>query len=190
MRGETMSKEIVVSYYEKPLQWMGGVDRETLISVYNKSGVKMSIKQPNVRITNVSNIGREPQSFLLHIINNWETLRDYTYFVQDDPFGHGVTIDDFQERPKHGFNWLGSWKVTSDETGKPYDNDVEVAEIAKELGITPQYPVSFVAGGQFYVDNTTIKVKGKEFYKKALEMFEKYPKAPWAFERLWEEIFR
>lgn len=184
-----MSKEIVVSHYEKPLQWIGGPDKNILISVYNKSDKKISIKQPNVRMTNVENVGREPHTFLLHIYNNWEYLRDYTYFVQDNPFEHGVILEDFEDKPPVGFKWLGTKTASSDETGKPFDNDVEVEEIAKELGLKITYPVLFKAGGQFVVDNTSIQKKGREFYKKALEMFDKYPKAPWAFERLWEAIF-
>lgn len=56
--------------------------------VYNKSDHKISIKNDFATQIYLTNIGREGETYLNHIINNYDNLSEYTIFIQDDTNNH------------------------------------------------------------------------------------------------------
>lgn len=88
---------IVVARYNENIDWILDNDLQDRCIVYNKSSIKgiYSKKHGNItdklKIINISNIpvfGREGDTYLKHIISNYENIADYTIFTQADPFDH------------------------------------------------------------------------------------------------------
>jgi hypothetical protein len=75
------SYKIVISKFNEPLDWLDILDRDNVI-VYNKS------EETNPEYIPLKNIGREADTFLYYIIQNYDNLPDYVIFLQGDPFSH------------------------------------------------------------------------------------------------------
>jgi hypothetical protein len=75
-----MSVRIVVAKYNENVDWCANVKHN--VTIYDKSDnpAESSIK--------LKNIGREGETFLYHIVNNYHNLDDITVFLQGNPFEH------------------------------------------------------------------------------------------------------
>lgn len=73
--------KLIVAKYKEDIGWIRFFDRDNII-IYDKSDnpVPDSIPRPN--------IGRESETFLHYIIENYDNLCDVTIFVQGNPFEH------------------------------------------------------------------------------------------------------
>jgi hypothetical protein len=71
---------IVVAKYNENIEWTKKLNHK--VTIYNKSDVHIegSIK--------LKNVGREGETFLYHIVNNYNNLDDVTIFLQGNPFEH------------------------------------------------------------------------------------------------------
>jgi len=89
--GEKFNKkdiQIVISRYNENIQWCQAYD--DIVFVYNKGE-----PLPNYQFSHLfhlPNIGREGQTYLHHIIHNYNNLSNKTIFLQGDPFPHNPTI--------------------------------------------------------------------------------------------------
>jgi len=71
---------LVISKYNEDIEWTKKIKHK--ITIYDKSEnpVENSIK--------LKNVGREGETFLYHIVNNYDKLDDITVFLQANPFEH------------------------------------------------------------------------------------------------------
>jgi len=71
---------IVVAKYNENVEWTKKLNHK--VTIYDKSNnpIEGSIK--------LKNVGREGETFLYHIINNYNNLDDVTVFLQGNPFEH------------------------------------------------------------------------------------------------------
>jgi len=74
-----MSVCIVVAKYKEDIQWL---KTQHKVIIYDKSDT------PVPGSIHLKNIGREGETFLYHIINNYDNLDDVTIFMQCNPFDH------------------------------------------------------------------------------------------------------
>ena len=77
------------------------IDNTTII--YKKSDNDLTthyevLKLNNIITEKLQNIGREGETYLHHIINNYEKLSDYTLFIQDDTDNHIPDVHKFIEK--------------------------------------------------------------------------------------------
>jgi hypothetical protein len=105
-----------------------GSKETTNILVYDKSEnsekiQEINTKYPNIKIIQRENRGREGETYLSHIIDNYDSLAPYTIFIQDDTDNHITNIDGFFHitrsvmQEKHPFvAYPCSWK----KGGNPY----------------------------------------------------------------------
>jgi hypothetical protein len=63
--------------------------------IYNKSPNEIKIPNENCSSQFLNNIGREGETYLNHIINNYDNLSDYTLFIQDDTHNHIKNYNNF-----------------------------------------------------------------------------------------------
>jgi|LakMenE01Jun11ns_1017448.scaffolds.fasta_scaffold9789781_2 hypothetical protein len=84
-----MNLEIVISAYDKPLDWLNLLDDKTKITIYRK-GNEFETSDSEIMIE--KNIGRDVHTFFYHIVKNYENLSDLTFFSQDYPFDHFENI--------------------------------------------------------------------------------------------------
>lgn len=75
-----MVVNIVIAKYKEDIEWTKKIKHK--ITIYDKSDnpVSNSIK--------LKNVGREGETFLYHIVNNYHKLDDVTVFLQANPFEH------------------------------------------------------------------------------------------------------
>lgn len=74
-------KEIVVAKYNEDLNWLNSLNGGK-VTIYNKG------KDDSSDSVKLPNIGREPQTYFHHIVNNYDNLSEWTFFTQGNPFDH------------------------------------------------------------------------------------------------------
>ena len=80
------SYKVVVAKYKENIDWIDCLDKTNVI-IYDKSDTPIENSIP------LKNIGREGETFLYHILQNYDNLPDYTLFVQGHPFDHMCNIN-------------------------------------------------------------------------------------------------
>jgi hypothetical protein len=91
--------DIVVSYYNNT-QFIDLLNAFTLpfrTIVYNKSGTPIHFPNKKVIVYPRMNVGREGETYLNHIIQHYDSLPEYTLFIQDDTREHLPKYDHFIE---------------------------------------------------------------------------------------------
>lgn len=181
-------KKLIVSRYNENIDWLSKIEFDYI--VYNKG-------EPNPNYINLPNIGREADTYLNYIISNYDNLTDITIFSQGNPFDHCYN---FIERVNNTSDlnniiWLGTnWgPVTKNHVGGPGSIDLPLLELCKKL-FNVQYDenktFTFSAGAQYMVPKYFILNKSIEWWKYCYSIFLEYIEtSPWAYERLWPEIF-
>ena len=76
-----MNYTLVVARYNESVEWTKHFDKEALV-IYDKSSNPMHGHIP------VPNVGREAETYLRYIVDNYHSLPEYVVFVQGDPFPH------------------------------------------------------------------------------------------------------
>lgn len=100
------SFELVISRYNEKIEWVNDFIENS--TIYNKG--KDDIDYPYIRL---ENIGREGETYLNHIISNYDNLSEYTVFTQADPFTHSPDFiellfskENFQKIQPLTWKWL------------------------------------------------------------------------------------
>lgn len=95
-----MTDILVINRYNENIQWINNISNKNWIKkiiIYNK-GLKLPYELKNdfkIDINNVKNKGREGESYLTYIIDNYESLGDNVWFLQADPFDHSPDFLNF-----------------------------------------------------------------------------------------------
>ena len=89
----TIRKVLVIARYKEDLSWLSQVPVEFDICVYDKSESPSIVKVPSdvqrrCQINKIPNVGRETQSYLKYIIDNYDNLPETLVMCQGDPFPH------------------------------------------------------------------------------------------------------
>lgn len=71
---------IVIAKYNENIEWVNKIKHKTTIYDKSNNPIENSIK--------LKNVGREAETFLYHIIKNYNKLDDVTIFLQGNPFEH------------------------------------------------------------------------------------------------------
>lgn len=185
-------RKIIITRFDEPLNWTQYVEGELVI--YNKGFPLLKenfISRPNV--------GREAESTLYFIVNNYDNLPDESVFLQGDPFDHCMDILKQLEQHKDVSDvvWLGSnWgPVTKNYDGGPgHGCFLPMIKISKMLFENCQFDktttFTFSAGAQYIVPKKYILSKSLDWWKHAYKVFDdNLPTTPWVYERLWPLIW-
>tara|TARA_Y100000589_G_scaffold214927_1_gene202759 strand:+ start:214 stop:912 length:699 start_codon:yes stop_codon:yes gene_type:complete len=206
-----MDKSLIIARYKEDLGWLEKY-KDFKITVYNK-GSRFKNEQ-FFKIINLENKGRESQTWLYHIVKNYNNLNDINIFLQgaiDDLncMAYQNPNDYLKKINKYGFEvsrygLLGpfhwDWNVNIDKDiryKKQWDNHeisrstVGFRNFSKNL--FPNMPL-FVAtsyGGCFAVKKEIIHQHNLVFYEKLLDILSqnKNPIEGHYMERLWCYIF-
>jgi hypothetical protein len=92
-----MTYQLIVAKYNENMDWLQLMDKSKIV-VYDKGD--HPITDPDIKSIRRKNIGREGETFLFYILENYENLPDYILFCQGHPFEHldHTTPDNFQEK--------------------------------------------------------------------------------------------
>jgi hypothetical protein len=110
-----MKTEIVIARYNENLDWLKKIkkSKDIKITVYNKG--KDDIEVPFIPLQNK---GGESQTYLYHIINNYDNLADQTIFCKGDSIFHSPNFLDLINKYRKKFEPvqpLSAWDFSEKE---------------------------------------------------------------------------
>lgn len=200
--------KIIVAKYTENIDWIKFLNPENVI-IYDKSNspIEGSISRTNV--------GREAETYMYYILENYDNLADYTIFLQGNPFDHmsNINPDTFQTRIEelvsHNPPTLPLFTETHMESPDEYIG-LEIKKYYKFIfGEDVGSKLGFAAGAQYIVPKRSILYHCKSFYERLHSMllnskifhstechlflnfpFDEYSMGAWTFERLMLSIFQ
>ena len=189
-----MNFEIVVARYKEDISWIDLVNPEYKVTVYNKYDGENLIE----------NVGREAHTYLHHIIERYDSLADYTVFVQGNPIDHcdafHQRLDQFLlQKKKEDFTFLfdsSQNMIQCDVNSQPFgffnDEMIPSGRLYEFLTLrkSPHFFISS-PGSQFITSKKIIRGWKKEFYEKCIDTvsYNSNPIEAHCFERIFPMIF-
>ena len=188
---------LVIARYKEDIAWAQDLPYAKV--VYDKSGEALDdhVSRPN--------IGREAETWLYHIVQNYDSLSAITVLLQGHPFDHGPQKD-IQSVSEHikahmHTNTLVGIGIDMHEPWNSYG--LPIFQKYRDLfSCEPPSYVRFTAGAMYIVPRDLIRSRPLEFYKKlhamvlestAIEYFQVVESPsnidPWTLERLWPYIW-
>lgn len=191
-----LNLKVVVARYNEDISWIECLPAEGYPALIYNKGQKLKAPRngENVEIVNLPNIGREQYTFYYHIYHNYDSLDDYTAFVQGGILEHitGVLYSrrrgEFFSNPKNMTaaimmlqNALRPHEFCS--LGFPFHSNnhmqsFEMTEYLKKARkiLFPDLPEDFEyyfgGGGMFVASRKVLHRYPKSFYKQILDMWD------------------
>lgn len=202
--------DIVVAHYNEDLDWVKPYSKNLII--YHK-GTEDSPKVKCKKRIKIKNVGREWETYLQHIINNYDNLADITIFFQwwiMDHLEQCLVYKDIQkylnEVKKYWFSTSRTdFLIRRNPQIKRYGKFLEMLQKwtmqKAELSFSEFYEkifkrkqpfiLPFFYAANFAVDKETIQKNSKEFYELIHWYFINHsnPEEWHYLERLWFRIF-
>ena len=101
MNSSKCENVMIVSRYKENIDWINDLfENNCLIDkciIINKSDENININSKKIEIIKSDNVGREGETYLTYIINNYENLPNNIWFVQADPFDHSPDFMNLME---------------------------------------------------------------------------------------------
>ena len=179
---------LVVARYNEDVSWLK--DCGYSYTIYNKGDL---IDLPCIQRPNV---GRESETYLRYILDNYHHLSDIVAFLQGNPFDHCPNLlERLSQCPANKVELLGKDLFWSDGMGRPHHPGLLIDECLDKLIPGVHYETyDFVAGAQYAVPRQFIQNKSREWWQHIFDVHEElltdqHRSAPWVFERLWPVIW-
>ena len=192
-----MSIEVVIARFKERLGWTRFLRTDAKITVYNMGPdeVEGAIRLPDIKTAS------DPFVHLHHIIARYDSLADWTFFIQGDPFDHEPAIvptinwwpaslssvNSFSpEDGLHCFCPLGSMEVERNcWTGKTKPIHEMVGEVWRELySCAPPEQMRFGPGFHFAASLRLLHTRRRLFYWRLYELIHAREMGPWECERI------
>lgn len=159
---------VVVARSWENLHWLDGLNRPFII--YNKGDE--DVKHPYIRLPNV---GRDIGTYLQYIVDNYNNLSDFTFFLQGDPFDKWPPLFHWLNSD----HWLDSLHIlchsvyTEDIHGYPSGAMKGMIPLLKELGMYRGDYIHHVfgIGSQYLVPKRMILSKSHDWWKHTQKVF-------------------
>lgn len=169
-----MKRTVVISRYNEPIDWIKKIKCDYII--FNKGE---AINDPEIaeeKIINLENWGREAETFLRYIVQNYKTLSEETVFVQGNPFDHFPNTLEFINSKDNNDNLISLGNSTScDINGFPSYPNLPIELIIR--AIIPNFgesTITFTAGAQWIVNKKFILNKSESWWISLYELFTFY----------------
>jgi len=185
-------KTLIVSRFNEDLDWLYKV-KDWKIALYNKG------QDINLDCIKLPNVGREAETYLNFIVNNYDTLKGIYAFFQGYPYGHGLSnneniISDLESINENlGFQFFKNSRILyCDHRGLPdHDTGLNIKDYVSKYNIKIPEVLTFSPGAQFVVKAENIKLRDKTFYINLLNSvnYDIKPVESYILERLWKYIF-
>lgn len=192
-----MSTQVVISKYNEDYEWIKKITHDVIVYDKSDTPIKNSVSRPN--------IGREGETFLYHIIQNYNNLQDLTIFIQGDPRSNPVTYSydeviseinkNHEEKLKTILTWEGICNM------KEYW--LKSCFILNNVLFDTDEIVKYSSGVQYVVPKNVILNRPLELYQILHNQILKYGNKPlnhkneniddgidaWTLELIWGKIF-
>ena len=182
--------EIVISRFNENLDWVTSL--KIPFQIYNKGG---HLELPHIVL---NNIGREAQTYLHHLIVKFNSLAEYTVFLQGNPHRHTRNIISIINELPGGLNnlqelsrgcWALSDKVLVDEQSEVEAFKVYPEDFHNAFFEIPRRRFRHAYGAQYVVHRSAIQNKPVEFFIHLHDSCSWIRHEPWSIERVWPSIF-
>lgn len=100
---------LLIARYQEDLTWIEEVPTELEVVVVNKGEDQPFVSRGDVKVVRSDNIGREAETYVRYIVENYEDLPDRIIFTQGDPFEHSPSFLDLIKEFKA---WQGFQPLT------------------------------------------------------------------------------
>lgn len=154
-----MTRELVIVNDGRSLDWIAGLSHDAEY-VYTPAPL-----QPGRRL--------EAESYLSHIVNNYDTLSDTVSFVRGASIESNPAVLQALRRslPVHGFTDMGNTPLPEDAYGNPNHAKLEVGRLYTSIFQKPPPEFYlFFAGSNFSVNRADIHKHGRTHYFHLLEL--------------------
>lgn len=203
---QCVRKELVVAKYKEDLSWLDSVPDSWTVTCYSKDPA-----EKNTQYLKLPNVGREADTYLHYIIENYAALPDLLVFAQGNPFDH---CPDFLAKLENlevpcRYQALSDIEAIFDSVGFPQlaasSHDLRGRTFADFFFEILQYSVPTLIYARmnslFAVDRATVLLRPIEFYKRCLAQLRGHNDQEYKarigincleghyFERLWPFIF-
>jgi hypothetical protein len=175
---------LVIAAYKEDLSWLDNITNEDInIVIINKGDIT---SHPKAEVHTIKNLGVCDHSFLYYISNNYNSLYDYTIFIQANPFDHYSKTVEFINNKEYlnGFYPLADQSIHIPR-GEGTTLFVEGILDFEFKG------VHFPCGAQYSVPKENILSKPKYFWDDLLNImpWEEDWFIPYFMERCWIFIY-
>lgn len=201
---------VVISRYHEDIEWIKTeIPTDICVTIYNKGEDNLNSLAPNCKEIKLPNFGHESQTYLYHIINNYDNLPERILFLQGHPFDHHILksfssylfssnkngckniyakCDPNQSLKYHSnnlkhTNWAKtkwSYITIKEETMQDFAYKVFHVDISKMVA-------GIVWGANFAVDRENILCHSKNFHQNILDSYTSiHPLEDHYMERLWD----
>lgn len=206
-QSDSESFEIVVARFNEDLSWLLKEFPYEKITIYNKGADDLGDVPANWKVINLENIGREAQTYLYHIINNYHQLKDKILFLQGYPYDHPLLLPLARYKQADGINCQNIAAICSPaktlaELSTEAQNQLDSNNVSVKQNLieyinqylNPFYDatisVNFVNGAQFAITKEKILNNSKTYYQELIKTLN-YPSPVEGYynERLWDVIF-
>lgn len=140
--------KIVIARYTESIKWIFTnklLDENERILIYNK-GPKVSFRHKHMVVIdrpNVPNYGRESETYLSHIVSNYEKLDNYTVFIQGDPFKHCPNFVEILNYLDEKSSWQNYQALSSQWLIEKNIPDINCLNYDKTCYIDNKYPIYY-----------------------------------------------
>jgi hypothetical protein len=205
----TVPLKVVISRYKEDISWANGISHDDChdpynVLIYHKSDTPCESPHP---VVSLPNVGREGHTYAYHILTHYDTLDDYTVFLQGYPFDHSPQLEtqlrEIRDRVTGGtqpdFQYVSQRVLFSNLERCPYDITLNmVPTYEKVFGSFDSFgtkkkghPFVFGAGAQFVVSRAAIQSRPRSFYENLCRVldYDVNPIEGFSVERFWQMIF-
>lgn len=186
--------KIVVSRYNENVEWTKQFQN---VVIYNK-GNTLGNDYTNEILLN--NVGREGHTYYKHIYDNYDTLDEYTIFLQANPYNHSPDVINQINNYKNNeltldFEYLSTWIIKCNlDKCIWHKTDLPLLDVYNHLFDEPQdsnFEYEFGAGAQFIVSKKQILKRSRNFYLKIVHLlqYDIHPIEGYVIERFHKLIF-
>jgi hypothetical protein len=196
--------QIVVARYNEDIKWL--IPFKLVTIIYNK-GDDSNLTLKYFNTINLKNVGRESHTYLYHIIQNYNNLKDRTIFIQGKITDHKIL--DFEDYFKDTSDFIAKTselnidklKIMIEHYGKWSKENIKKSDytpydwIKKVIGIDTTEIVnnesSVIWGANFSISKEMILRKPKKFYENLLRFLDNHvnPEEGHYMERSWYILF-
>ncbi len=176
---------LVISRYNESLDWLKQLNIN--FTIYNKGRDDI-----NFNYINAPNQGREADTYIRYIIDNYDNLPEIIIFSQGYPFDHAPEfLQKIKTKAFDGIEFLGNQYFCCLPDGSPHDSGFNVNDIVLRLSLCkPRELFCFNTGAIFRVEKKLILRRRLDWWLLAHEVLLKENRGSWIYERLWPVIFK
>jgi len=187
-----LSIDIVVAVYNENIDWIANHNLQGHVILYVKKDSRPIHDIGYKKIVRLPNVGREGHTYLHHILENYDSLADVTFFLQGDPFDHGKRTLRFLKNPAMGagdISCLANGHTDCHNFICPLHPEIAptTKHICQEMFIDHNGYNRYGPGALLRVSRDTIQCRSTSFYRRLIQFldYDVNPIEGFSMERLW-----